>query len=72
MLNLDNSLAKYGRMCHKLGKVNKGNTQMLKTIMIGRYMSIQGKFVRTTPNGLVVVRVDDKTFAGRPVKAQVA
>lgn len=45
---------------------------MLKTIMIGRYMSIQGKFVKTTPSGLVVVKVDDKTFAGRPVTRSVA
>jgi hypothetical protein len=43
---------------------------MLKTIMIGRYLSIQGQFVRTTPSGLVVVRVGDKTFAGRPVQKQ--
>lgn len=41
---------------------------MLKTIMIGRYLSIQGEFVRTTPTGLVVVRVGDTVYAGRPVK----
>jgi hypothetical protein len=45
---------------------------MLKTIMIGRYLSIQGQFVRTTPSGLVIVRVGDETFAGRPVKRCVA
>lgn len=45
---------------------------MLKTIMIGRYLSIQGQFVRTTPTGLVVVRVGTETFAGRPVKRHVA
>lgn len=50
---------------------NEGNT-MLKTIMIGRYLSIQGQFVRTTPNGLMVVRVGDKTYAGRPVSKKVA
>ena len=49
--------------------VNEGRT-MLKTIMIGRYLSIQGQFVRTTPAGLVVVKVGDKTFAGRPVQKQ--
>ncbi|MFN4101006.1 MAG: hypothetical protein ACK4GT_14650 [Pararhodobacter sp.] len=41
---------------------------MLKTIMIGRYLSIQGQFVRTTPSGLVVVRVGDTTYTGYPVR----
>jgi len=58
-------------MWQKWGKVIEGNT-MLKTIMIGRYLSIQGQFVRTTPSGLVVVRVGDATYAGRPVKRRVA
>ncbi|MCA2011510.1 hypothetical protein LCM17_08455 [Cereibacter sphaeroides] len=40
---------------------------MLKTVMIGHYLSIQGKFVRTTASGLMVVKVGDKTYAGRPV-----
>ncbi|MCL4674813.1 MAG: hypothetical protein KJZ59_02005 [Pararhodobacter sp.] len=45
---------------------------MLKTIMIGHYLSIQGQFVRTTPSGLMVVRVGDTTYAGRPVNKKVA
>lgn len=45
---------------------------MLKTIMIGHYLSIQGQFVRTTPTGLMVVRVGQQTFAGRPVKKHAA
>ena len=45
---------------------------MLKTIMIGRYLSIQGLFVRTTPTGLAVVKVGDKTFTGRPVHKRAA
>lgn len=45
---------------------------MLKTIMIGRYLSVQGKFVRTTSSGLVVVRVGDTTYTGRPVQRHVA
>tara|TARA_R110002072_G_scaffold205182_1_gene363067 strand:+ start:102 stop:239 length:138 start_codon:yes stop_codon:yes gene_type:complete len=45
---------------------------MLSTIMIGHYLSIQGQFVRTTPNGLMVVRVGDMTYAGRPVKKTAA
>ena len=58
-------------MWHKLGMVNEGMT-MLKTIMIGRYLSIQGEFVRTTTSGLVVVKVGEKTYAGRPVQKRVA
>lgn len=45
---------------------------MLKTIMIGRYLSIQGEFVRTTPTGLVVVRIGSQTYAGRPVQKMAA
>ncbi len=45
---------------------------VLKTIMIGRYLSIQGQFVGTTPTGLMVVRVGEKTFAGRPVQKRIA
>lgn len=54
-------------MWQKWGRVNEGLT-MLKTIMIGRYLSIQGKFVRTTASGLVVVKVGEQTYAGRPVQ----
>ena len=64
-------LAGSAGMWQKWGTVNEGLT-MLKTIMIGRYLSIQGQFVRTTPNGLVVVKVGDKTFAGRPVQKRHA
>lgn len=71
MKNCGIFLENWAQMCQNLDKVNEGTT-MLKTIMIGRYMSIQGKFVKTTPNGLVVVKVDDKTFAGRPVSRNVA
>ncbi|MBN8293592.1 hypothetical protein JI664_16590 [Rhodobacter sp. NTK016B] len=41
---------------------------MFKTIMIGHHLSIQGTFVRATASGLVVVKVGDKTYAGRPVR----
>jgi hypothetical protein len=50
---------------------NEGYT-MLKTIMIGHYMSIQGQFVRTTPTGLMVVRIGEQTYAGRPIKQSAA
>jgi hypothetical protein len=59
------------QLWHNLGKVNAEGT-MLKTIMIGRYLSIQGEFIRTTPTGLVVVRVGSQTYAGRPVQKKAA
>lgn len=40
---------------------------MLKTILVGRHLSIQGTYVRTTASGLMVVRVGSATYAGRPV-----
>ena len=40
---------------------------MLKTILVGRYLSIQGIYVRTTASGLVTVRVGSATYTGRPV-----
>lgn len=40
---------------------------MLRTIIIGSCISVQGIFVRALSDGKVAVRVDDKIFAGRPV-----
>jgi hypothetical protein len=40
---------------------------MLRTISIGSCVSIQGVLERTLANGLVVVRVGDKTYTGRAV-----
>lgn len=40
---------------------------MLRTISVGTCVSIQGLFVSQLADGKVVVRVDDKTFAGYPV-----
>ncbi|WP_268876841.1 hypothetical protein [Litorivita pollutaquae] len=40
---------------------------MLRTIVMGSYISVQGTFVRALPNGKVEVRVGDKTFTGKPV-----
>ncbi|MCM2561931.1 hypothetical protein M8756_06925 [Lutimaribacter sp. EGI FJ00015] len=45
---------------------------MLHTITIGNYASIQGLLVRKLPNGKVVIRVDDKEYAGTPVKPKAA
>ena len=40
---------------------------MLRTITLGSAISVQGMFVRTLPDGRVVVQVDKNTFAGVPV-----
>lgn len=40
---------------------------MLKTIKLGKYISVQGICVRTLPNGHVQVRDGDKVYSGVPV-----
>ena len=40
---------------------------MLRTISVGTCVSIQGWFVGQLADGKIVVKVDDKTFAGYPV-----
>jgi len=40
---------------------------MLRTIIIGTCVSIQGVLERTLSNGMLVVRVGDKTYTGRAV-----
>jgi hypothetical protein len=39
---------------------------MLRTIIIGTCVSVQGQFVRKLDNGNIVIRVDDKIYEGRP------
>ena len=41
---------------------------MLKTIMIGRHIAVQGDFVKLLENGLMMVRVGKQTFTGKPVQ----
>ncbi|WP_212769887.1 hypothetical protein [Thalassovita mangrovi] len=45
---------------------------MLRTIVIGNYISIQGTFVRKLPDGKILVRVGDREFAGQPVPSKAA
>lgn len=40
---------------------------MLRTITLGSTVSIQGIFVRSLDDGRIEVRVDDKSFTGKPV-----
>lgn len=45
---------------------------MIKTISIGKYISVQGNFVRTLPNGKMTVRVGERMFTGTPVSPATA
>lgn len=40
---------------------------MLRTITIGSTVSVQGTYVRALPDGRIVVKLDDTTYAGLPV-----
>ncbi|WP_198672191.1 hypothetical protein [Pseudogemmobacter bohemicus] len=40
---------------------------MLRTISIGSCISVQGLMVSQNADGTVVIRVDDRTYTGRPV-----
>ena len=40
---------------------------MLRTIILGSCVLVQGVFVRTLADGNIAVRVGDRVFAGRPV-----
>ncbi len=42
---------------------------MLRTIILGTCVSIQGTFVRALPNGRIAVRVGKTIYEGRPVSA---
>ncbi|WP_042244829.1 hypothetical protein [Paracoccus sp. PAMC 22219] len=40
---------------------------MIRTISVGSYISIQGLFEGSTPDGNILVRVGNRTFEGKPV-----
>jgi hypothetical protein len=40
---------------------------MLRTISVGSCVSVQGVLVGQTSDGMIMVKVDDKTFVGRPI-----
>ncbi|MFV2001711.1 MAG: hypothetical protein ACC619_01875 [Paracoccaceae bacterium] len=45
---------------------------MLKTILLGSCVYVQGTFVRTLKNGKIVVRVGDRIYEGVPVETKAA
>lgn len=40
---------------------------MLKTILIGSCVLVQGVFVKSLADGMISVRVGDKVYSGKPV-----
>ncbi|SFJ66165.1 hypothetical protein SAMN04488095_3301 [Jannaschia pohangensis] len=40
---------------------------MLKTIMIGTYSSVQGRFVQMLQGGLCQVKVGETVYTGHPI-----
>lgn len=45
---------------------------MLRTITIGSCVSVQGLFVGDLQDGKIMIKVDDTTFVGTPVKTAKA
>ena len=45
---------------------------MLRTIIVGSCVSVQGTFERQLDNGKILVRVDDRLFEGFPVLKKAA
>lgn len=45
---------------------------MLKTILIGSCVYVQGIFVRNLADGRILIRVDDRLYQGMPVAPAVA
>lgn len=42
---------------------------MIRTISMGRYISVQGLFERLAHNGNIVIRVGSRTYVGKPIGA---
>lgn len=45
---------------------------MLRTILVGSCVSVQGLFVRKLDNGKIVIRVGDRVYQGVPVSEAAA
>ena len=46
-----------------------GEKTMLRTIILGTCVQVQGNFVRALSDGRIVVSVGDRIFAGQPINA---
>jgi len=45
---------------------------MLRTIVLGSCVSVQGTFVRTLENGKIMIRVGKQLYSGIPIASRVA
>ncbi|SDX34444.1 hypothetical protein [Roseicitreum antarcticum] len=45
---------------------------MIRAIRIGKYLTVQGRFVGKAPAGRITIRVGDKTFTGNPIPRRAA
>ncbi len=45
---------------------------MIRTILVGSCVSVQGVFVRELEDGRIVIRVGDRFYQGKPVVEPVA
>ena len=43
---------------------------MLRTIVVGSCVSVQGLLVRQLDNGRIVIRVGERTYEGMPITPQ--
>lgn len=51
------------------GSQSQETTPMIRTIRIGRYMTVQGTLLRKSACGRLVIRANDKCYIGYPVAA---
>ncbi len=49
-----------------------GMLEMIKTITLGTYISVQGTFVKALTNGKIAVQVGQHIFEGFPVVSKAA
>ena len=56
----------------RLGHLCLGGFDMLKTITIGNYISVQGMLEQQLPDGRMSVRVGNTVYTGHPVMGKAA
>ena len=62
----------YPQFCDIQASVEGGFDDMLRTILLGSCVSVQGTFVRNLPDGCIAVRVGDRIFSGLAVLPRAA
>jgi hypothetical protein len=58
-----------GKVWHFMAsrRCSQRDRSMFATILVGHYLSIQGRLLHRLPGGLVAIRVGSQTLVGRPV-----